>query len=345
MSARARALRRTFTTLGALASVSGCALDASVGWESPTADAATPDANAARADVDASTPDAGAAIADAQDAGATWHAVPSDTTAHLRAVSGSGPSDVWAVGDLGTAIHWDGSSWRPSATGTTEQLAAVWSSGGADVWAAGESCTLLHWTGAAWSRATGLPCAGAIRGLWGSDASQVWAVGGDAASRTLMHWNGRAWSGAPSAGAARLLGVSGSDRAAAWAVVDATALLRWGGTTWTDGPGPGVLTGGAWSANPHDAWLTGTHGATYHFDGRGWTPRPTGADDDMRDVWGTGLADVWAVGGEGAIAHWDGAAWALARGVTPRDLDGVWGSGSTDVWAVGAGGIVLRYSP
>ena len=74
-------------------------------------------------------------------------AVPSGTGADLTDVWGSGPADVWAVGSRGTALHFDGRSFAPIATGTSADLLAVFTARPNDAWIAGEGATLLHWDG------------------------------------------------------------------------------------------------------------------------------------------------------------------------------------------------------
>src|SRR5215831_18736214 len=66
---------------------------------------------------------------------------------NLSAIWGSEASDVWAVGDSGTILHWDGSAWSSVSSGTTNALRAVWGSGASDVWAVGDFGTILHWDG------------------------------------------------------------------------------------------------------------------------------------------------------------------------------------------------------
>jgi hypothetical protein len=65
---------------------------------------------------------------------------------------GSGPSDIWAVGDGGATQHWNGSAWTSVASGTTRSLRGVWGSGPDDVWAVGYGGTIGRWNGASNSR-------------------------------------------------------------------------------------------------------------------------------------------------------------------------------------------------
>ena len=62
----------------------------------------------------------------------------------LRGLWVSGASDVWAVGQAGTILHWDGSAWTSVPSGTTNGLLGVWGSGASDVWAVGERGAILE---------------------------------------------------------------------------------------------------------------------------------------------------------------------------------------------------------
>src|SRR5579863_5911400 len=79
--------------------------------------------------------DGPAPIGACSDAGWCWsNPLPSGDT--LDGVWGSGPDDVWAVGN-GTIIHWDGEAWSSRVSGTDEPLLAIWGDGADDIWATG----------------------------------------------------------------------------------------------------------------------------------------------------------------------------------------------------------------
>jgi hypothetical protein len=48
--------------------------------------------------------------------GTSWSTMASSTTGRLGAVGGTGPNDVWAVGDT-VALHYDGTKWSPATRG------------------------------------------------------------------------------------------------------------------------------------------------------------------------------------------------------------------------------------
>jgi hypothetical protein len=66
-------------------------------------------------------------------------------------VWGSSDGDVFATGEYGTILHYDGQAWSPMESGTTYGLESVWGSSGSDVVAVGWGATILHYDGKAWS--------------------------------------------------------------------------------------------------------------------------------------------------------------------------------------------------
>ena len=102
--------------------------------------------------------------------GSTWSVVPgapaSVSASFLNGVSGTGPSDIWAVGqNAGTSFieHWNGKSWSHVASPAGEppdgQLNAVSADSPTDAWAAGSAMNandqvvplIEHWNGTQWS--------------------------------------------------------------------------------------------------------------------------------------------------------------------------------------------------
>src|SRR5947207_14074353 len=71
----------------------------------------------------------------------------------LQAIWGSGASEIWAVGDSGAIVHYDGSAWSliPNSP-TTATLHGVWGAAANDVWAVGDSGLILHFDGSGWSK-------------------------------------------------------------------------------------------------------------------------------------------------------------------------------------------------
>jgi hypothetical protein len=69
--------------------------------------------------------------------GPVWSALNSGTASMLYGVWGSSPSDVFAVGNVGTILHYNGSAWSAMSSGTTRELVGVWGNSATDVFAGG----------------------------------------------------------------------------------------------------------------------------------------------------------------------------------------------------------------
>ena len=76
----------------------------------------------------------------------------------------------------GTILHYDGSSWSAVSSGTTDDLIGLWGSSATDVWAVGYSGTILHWDGNSWSGAPSGTTAD-LTSVWGSGSGDVWVAG------------------------------------------------------------------------------------------------------------------------------------------------------------------------
>lgn len=108
------------------------------------------------------------------------------TSPHLlQALWGSGTNDIWAAGDSGALIHYNGTAWSPlpnSPTGV--DLHGVWGTAANDVWAVGDNGILLHFDSFGWSKASSSTTR-TLRSVWGSPSGEVWAVGDSA---TVLHF-------------------------------------------------------------------------------------------------------------------------------------------------------------
>jgi hypothetical protein len=109
--------------------------------------------------------------------GTTWsvdNTLP--TGQYLRAVYAAAPNDVWAVGDAGVIIHFDGNDWSSSTSGVTQPLYAITGLGNT-LWAAGGGGVILKKVGTgAWTTEVS-GTTRTINALWATSATDVWAGG------------------------------------------------------------------------------------------------------------------------------------------------------------------------
>jgi hypothetical protein len=104
------------------------------------------------------------------------------------------PTDIWAVGTMGTTLHYDGTRWSyvPVPTSYAGQyLNDVWASGPNDVWAVGQQGLILRYNGALWTMSPN-SAGNDLNGIWGFSPANIWACG-DVSE--CWHYNGTAAHG------------------------------------------------------------------------------------------------------------------------------------------------------
>jgi hypothetical protein len=285
--------------------------------------------------------------------GSAWSQVSTPAVsgdAILNGVDGNTSTNVWAVGEVGTAAlteRWNGSSW--SVVPATAPSGAT---------------------------------SAGLRAVQTLTAGEAWAVGsfsapGGPASRTLvLRWNGTAWthvsSPSPDATQNFLVAVGGSANDL-WAAGNmghdgyggdtvATLMLRWNGSSWSQMPLP---NGSLWETGfsirklrdiavvaSNDVWAVGSafsfqtfSDVPYfvHWNGQTWHEGtlPSPAIGGFSTVAALSATQVYAFGeenGQRLIARWNGSSWSRE---TPPSASGTLFDASATptatLWAVGAG--------
>ena len=91
---------------------------------------------------------------------------PASSQSTLHSVWGASSADVFAVGDGGTIIHYNGKSWSKMNSGTTNDLAGVWGTSADDIFAVGAHGTMLYYNGNSW-RSVADNNTNDLVGVWG----------------------------------------------------------------------------------------------------------------------------------------------------------------------------------
>ena len=108
----------------------------------------------------------------------------------MLAVCGTGPDNVWAAGENGTILHWDGSTWAQQTTPTVTRLNTVFVLDAEQVWVGGNDGVLLRlvpdtgeWESVALSTDEN------IAAIWASASDNVWLAAYD----EVWHFDGELW--------------------------------------------------------------------------------------------------------------------------------------------------------
>jgi hypothetical protein len=270
--------------------------------------------------------------------GAGWASYPV-IEGEYRGIWVASPTDAYAIGYDGLALHWDGTDWTFLPTGTTASLSDVWVSPTGEAWIVGSEGTILRGDANGLAPAAYDPSAGDPYWwwhVWGTSDSDVWV----SAPQHLAHYDGTDFTtespGSPALD--DLWGPAPDDL-----YLCSVDLLRLAGGTWSTVTDPGlpstqpfVVHGSA----ADNVWVGGDSGLLARFDGAAWEGHSSTVLHSFSGygaLWGFSSDDLWAVGGGGVVVHRESGAWTATLSPVTGDLRGVWGAAPDDVWAVGDG--------
>ena len=300
----------------------------------------------------------------------TWWVMNSGTKVNLHDVFAISTTSVFAVGDQGIVLHYDGNSllkWTTVATlsalGKVKDLRAVHGLGNkalimgrnnADLECTPTLCDKSRFRsltedGKHWST------------LW-CDSPADCFVGGLAKSGTkgyLMRLSqGIWWNLCSNPGSflgdhvLGLTGLPGSNGPTVYAsglkgkVVSQSFSI---GCKALPSTGVSVMLNSIWTISGAPLYAVGEtdtsgNGTLLAYDGTSWVNMGAFIKGHLRDVWGSSKSDVWVVGDSGFVTHFNGTKWHIAPIPNKNHLYAVHGNGPNDIYAVGKSGTILRFN-
>ncbi|WP_309895134.1 hypothetical protein [Archangium sp.] len=298
---------------------------------------------------------------------------------NLITVRGRSATDIWAVGERGIALHWDGTCWARILPGNSQQLRAAWPAAGQTWWFAGAGGSLLTWDGANWT-SQALAEQVTFHDIEGASGTSAIAVGQAGALYTFngQQWRPQSWDAGTSP-APDLLAVWPVSNTEAWAVGRNGTVVRGvdGGWSRVSNPtsvdlvaiapgadagtayavGRGVLAtyaNSTWTASSFATSTTPLNGvwtsagvtrivgpASNIFVLGSATPEPSGTSQVLNSIWGNDTS-LWAVGGSGSIVRRAGGQWSEFPGGVARTINAIWGTDDRNLWAVGDQDLIMR---
>lgn len=264
----------------------------------------------------------------------------------LNAVHAISPTDVWAVGDVGTVLHFKDGAWTQAPSQTTTDLNAVKASSAQDIWGVGMGGKILHIAPPNTDLRT-LPGIGDLYAVAALSPQQAFAAG---SQNSALKWDGTQWlqtgPGAPTI----YRGLTVLDANNIWLTAQTGTIWQWHGqpdvAEATEGMGELY---GLWGSRPDNLWAVGEKGRLLRRkpgDMVPWKLVPPPIASNLYGIWGTGEQDLWAVGMAGTIVRIDSRSNMAVQEKcdTTSTLLGVSGTNNSDVWAVGDNGTILHRS-
>lgn len=218
---------------------------------------------------------------------------------NIRSMWSAEGAGVWAAGDAGTVLRYDGQNWdRISVNGGS---AFVWGSGPTDIYLVPGD--VWHYDGTRLSQVVVSLGDFWIYDLSGTGPNDVWA----AAYQGAAHFDGAAWTRVQEVPInTRLDRVAAAGESSVWFA--GAAVYRWDGQAFAavNEHAPVALI----STGPDDLWYTADQ-ALFRGGTAGFEQVPTIRTSMWADrcVFASGPEDVYALDGTGSLRHFDGGVW------------------------------------
>lgn len=101
-----------------------------------------------------------------------WTVMPSGTISDLNAIWGTSPNNIYAVGNNGVILHFDGITWTQMNSGTTGSLVSIIGFSENEIYALGFN--LYKFDGVNWTIVNGAPGGNVIWGTSGNNLYVGW---------------------------------------------------------------------------------------------------------------------------------------------------------------------------
>ncbi|MAG34380.1 MAG: hypothetical protein CL908_26185 [Deltaproteobacteria bacterium] len=258
----------------------------------------------------------------------------------LRGIWSAPDERLFAVGDDGTVLQFDGDIWFRMESPTDVRLHNIWGRATDDVYAVGENGVVLHFDGSKWQVAYQGSLSLTLVAVTGFDDGSVFCVGDGG---LILRFDGFAWERVESGTSVAFFDVWGLDSLHVLAVGEAGTVLRFNGERWdafTVGVEHALYS--VWGSALDDVYVSGSSGSLLRFDGRKWNREATPVRSDLFSIAGSGGSDVVAVGSLGTVLRRDQFEWFLDEVDCEDSLRSVCVASNGHAFAAGDAGRIMR---
>jgi hypothetical protein len=265
------------------------------------------------------------------------------TTKTLNDISVVNVNNIWAVGNTGVILNYDGASWSPHADSgitTTQNINGIDMVSATDGWAVSDSEKFFHYNGTSWIEVIDFGST-ALNALDMASTTSGWAVGN---SEKFYRYDGAAWSDFADIGATNIFDVNIVSANDAWAVGANGLILHYDGIAWSEFAAIGSQNINAVAmVSATDGWAVGNSGKFYHYNGTAWSEFLDVGTVQLNDVSMISATEGFAAGNSGNLYKYNGATWIAQSSPTNKDLQAITMISNFNGWSVGNSGTILHF--
>ncbi|MSP14063.1 MAG: hypothetical protein EXR62_14050 [Chloroflexi bacterium] len=286
------------------------------------------------------------------DGGVTWDLDGNPTDHRIQCIVGNSTSDVWAAGEKGSILTYNGLVWTDQQSLWSGTVKGIQVYNGSQAIAIGEQGRILLYDGSSWADPY----------VWsgGQNLNTIayrnnhFAIAGD--QGLVLLYDGQSFTQATTNSSRRLNSITYASDQELWAVSDkggdscdpgrATILHSTdGGQNWSC-----VATGingdleGVDFTSTGNGWAVGESGTLLQYTAGSWVSASSGSSYDLMAIDMLSATQGWIVGKHGTILKFNGTVWTPQSSGVTDNLYSVFFLDQNTGWAVGQNGTILEYS-
>ena len=242
------------------------------------------------------------------------------TPPNYKHITGSGPTDLWAIYDVGYLHSGGDGTWKAQGISSATSVGGLQVFSANDAWVMSTNTTGLGSTYMQTSSAIKITQSSqtsetALQGcqaIWGASESDLYCAyfGANCHTSCVYFW-----------------GIGHRDASGTWTTSDQVGGATAGSSI------PGALD--IWGLTATNIYFMNDKARPLHWDGSAWTAVDPSAPLGALGAWGSGPTNVYFVGPFG-IAQGDGTTWGAPYQPNGLSAVGIYGTGANNIYVVGS---------
>ena len=271
-----------------------------------------------------------------------WRPVHSPTAKDIHALWPLAEDDVWACGEGGNILHYDGNEWRLDITSLAPTFFDIQMISPTTGWVCGRDGWVARLENGEWNRVAGVPRTEALYAMHAHSATGAWFCG---AHGTVIHYQDGVWTDESPGISEDLYGnrVYALDKG--WLVGDQGRVMKRSNGIWVPVTSPVEADYRcAFFVSEDEGWFGAADGYAVHLKSGGFSKTRLPGAETIAGLYLRQDGRGYAVTKAGNIYAYspDTGGWRLWDGYN-RQLYDITFSAGEHGWAVGAGGTILRH--
>jgi photosystem II stability/assembly factor-like uncharacterized protein len=265
--------------------------------------------------------------------------IDADVSVDLNGVFTFAENNVYAVGNGGLVIHYDGTTTTTLDAGTTEDLKDVFFVNENLGWVVGDNGAIFKYDGTDWTDETPAGTIGMFNTIDMLSETMGYVGGVD---MMLYTYDGSAWTAGETL-VAPINDLAFLNADFGFAVGDDGMIEMFDAGTWTDQTSGTKDFYAVSILSTTNVWTVGKSGKVFNYNGAEWIEAETSNNKDMYCLNMFNTSSGYALGKGGVLTIFNGTDWQTSTSMQANSVLGISMVGGVG-YAVGEGGLVLDFS-